>query len=99
MRGQTSVSAVEVTGPHGGQRRGITVGVTITVSLGSPPVNEAVAVVAPQQLGHGDHGHVLLEAEVGVHHPGPLAADVKNYLGGPLFKAALVTGMFLQELL
>ena len=69
---------------------------TVTVRLGSASVNEAVAVVASQQLGDGDHGHVLLQTEVGVHYPRPLASNVKNYLGGPFFKAALVTGMFLQ---
>ena len=72
--------------------------VTVTVSLGPPPVNEAVAVVAPQQLRHRNHGHVLLETEVGIHHPRPLASDVENYLGGPLLEAALGTGMFLQDL-
>ena len=71
--------------------------VAVTMCLGPPPVNEAVTVVAAEQLRHRDHGHVLLEAEVGIHNPRPLASDVENYLGGPLLEAALGTGMFLQN--
>ena len=101
MRGHAPVPAVQLRPqPQRGQRgcvRGLG-GVAVAVRLGAPPVDEGVAVVAAEQLGHRDHGHVLLEAEVGIHHPRPLASDVENYLGGPLLEAALGTGMFLQDL-
>ena len=63
-------------------------GVTVTVGLGgveidcwvfkcfthlcSSTVYEGVAVIAAEQLGHRNHGHVLLQAEVCIDEPGEL---------------------------
>ncbi len=77
------VPAVEVTAQPGsrGQGGGVWTGVAVTVGLGPPPVNEAVTVVTPEQLGHGDHRSMLLEADPGVHQPGPLAPDIEDNFG------------------
>ena len=83
VRGHAPVPAVEVTAhPRSrGQGGGVWTRVTVTVGLGPPPVNEAVTVIAAEQLGHCDHRAVLLEADPGVHEPGPLAANVENNFG------------------
>ena len=75
--------AVEVTTKPGSRGQGgrVRTGVTVTVGLGPPPVNETVTVITPEQLGHRDHRAMLLEADPGVHQPGPLAPDVKNNFG------------------
>ena len=83
VRGHAPVPAVEVTAQPRARGQGgrVWTGVTVTVGLGPPPVNEAVTVIASEQLGHRDHRAMLLEADPGVHQPGPLAPDIKDNFG------------------
>ena len=98
MGGDAPVPAVELRhAGAGGEAGGARGAVTVTVRLRPLPVYDAVTVVTPQQLRHGDHRHVLLHTEVGVDDPGPLATNVHDDLGGHLLQTVVTAAVVLRR--